>query len=280
MIQKKFNKISGLKVLGVYREKKFSPGKISQDAAILDATLALLPDAACRVNTLQTEDLNDMTPKPDLVLSMAQSARALDFLDRWGKSGVRIINSVQSVRNCYRKALIRCLQKAGIPIPLSRIVKTRELKRYLLGNTTDCWLKRGDVHAMQSADVVRVKTETHLSQALAHFRSQKIEDILVQDHADGKVIKFYGVGGDLFFHAYEVDSGSVVAPKPDRLVDVATRAALAAGLDVYGGDAVLTPSGTIVLIDLNDWPSFSSCCTAAAQGIATYIRTRLSAKLQ
>ena len=76
----------------------------------------------------------------------------------------------------------------------------------------------------------------------------------------------------LFFHAYEVGSGSIVAPKPDKLVDVATRAALAAELDVYGGDAVLTPTGTIVLIDLNDWPSFSSCCTAAAHGIAAYVR--------
>ena len=262
-------------MLGIYRENKFSPGKISQDAAILDATLAQLPDADYRGNTLQPEDLNDMTPKPDLVLSMAQSARALDFLDRWEKSGVRIINSVQSVRNCYRKAMIRCLQEAGIPMPPSRIVKTRELKRYLLGKPACCWLKRGDVHAMQSADVVRVKTETHLSQALAHFRSQKVEDILVQDHVDGKVIKFYGVGGDLFFHAYEVDSGSVVSSKPDNLVDVATRAALAAGLDVYGGDAVQTPTGAMVLIDLNDWPSFSLCCTAAAHGIATYINKRI-----
>jgi len=45
--------MADIEVLGVYREKTFSPGKISQDAAILDATLALLPEAAYRVNTFQ-----------------------------------------------------------------------------------------------------------------------------------------------------------------------------------------------------------------------------------
>ena len=96
-------------VLGIYRENRFSPGKVSQDAAVLDRTLAQLSGAGFRANALQTEDLNDMTPKPDLVLSMAQSGQALAFLDRWEKGGLPVVNAVRSVRNCYRQALIRCL---------------------------------------------------------------------------------------------------------------------------------------------------------------------------
>jgi len=219
---------------------------------------------------LQIEDLGDMAPRPDLVLSMAQSGPALDFLDRWEGKNVTIINSVQSVRNCYRTALIQRLQEAGIPMPPSRIVHIDALAESV-DSVSGCWLKRGDVHAMQSADVVKVETKKHLDRALAHFRSRKIEDILVQQHVEGDVIKFYGVGRDAFFYACFVDSGKVVRTGTGALMDLAVRAAEALELEIYGGDAVLTPEGSVVLIDLNDWPSFSPCCPAAARGIAEYI---------
>lgn len=262
------------KVQGIYRENRFSPGKVSEDAAVLDATLSHLSHAGFRVNALQTDDLNDMTPKPDIVLSMAQSVGALDILERWEKGGVKVINTVQSVRNCYRKTLICLLQDADIPMPPSRMVKTGGLKRHFTDRPYGSWLKRGDVHAMEPADVVRIHSEADLDQAIRHFRTKQIEDVLVQDHVDGKVIKFYGVGKDRFFHAREFDSGCVVSPVPEDLVDVAGNAARAADLEVYGGDAVRTPSGATVLIDLNDWPSFSSCCAEAAQGIATYVKKK------
>jgi hypothetical protein len=132
-----------------------------------------------------------------------------------------------------------------------------------------CWLKRGDVHAMQSADVVKVETKQHLERALEHFHCRQIEEILVQHHVAGDVIKFYGVGRDAFFYARFVDSGKVL--QAGALQDLAVRAAEAVELEIYGGDAVLTPEGSFVLIDLNDWPSFSPCCMAAARGIAGYI---------
>lgn len=260
-------------VIGVYREKRFSPGKIRQDAAILDEALGLLPSFKYRIEALQIEDLGDMTPKPDLVLSMAQSAPALDFLERWHRQGVTVINSVQSVRNCYRKALIRRLRETGIPMPLSRIVRTASLMQEVRPvSGVGCWLKRGDVHAMQSADVVNVQTKEELDRAYGHFDRQKVAEILIQDHVEGAVIKFYGVGKGAFFDARFVDSGSAVARGIEALREVAVFAAEAVGLEIYGGDAVRTPDGSMVLIDLNDWPSFSSCRPGAARGIAGYIK--------
>lgn len=260
------------KVLGIYREKRFSPGKIRQDRAILDATLACLPDTKYTVDALQAEELGDMTTKPDLVLSMAQSGRALDCLDRWEKNNVTILNSVQSVRNCYRKLLIHRLQEAGIPMPSSRIVHRNALRTMLKpGVGSGCWLKRGDVHAMQSADVVKIETEKHLDMAIEHFHRQRVEEVLVQQHVDGEVIKFYSVGRNAFFYACFIDSGGVFNVETVALQDLAARAAAAASLEIYGGDAVLTPEGSLVLIDLNDWPSFSPCCAAAARGLAGYI---------
>ncbi len=265
-------------VLGIYREERFSPGKIREDAAVLDTTLAFLPDTKYRVASLQTDHLDDMTPRPELVLSMAQSGPVLDFLEHWQQKNVFVINTVQSVRNCYRKALIRRLQEAGIPIPLSRIVQINVAAQAVTPiSGVGCWLKRGDVHAMQPADVVRIDTRQQLDPALGHFRSQGIQDILLQHHVEGKVIKFYGVGRDAFFSAYFVDSGRVVHKETAALRDLAVHAAEAVGLEIYGGDAVLTPEGSMILIDLNDWPSFSPCRPAAARAIAGYAeRYRLS----
>jgi len=260
-----------MNVLGIYREERFSPGKIRQDAAILDAALACLPDTKYTVDALHIDDLGDMTARPDLVLSMAQSLPALDFLDRW-EGNVTVVNSVQSVRNCYRKALIQRLQEADIPIPPSRIMSLNTLTAALdTDSGSVCWLKRGDVHAMQSADVVKVETKKDLEQALEHFQCRRMIEILVQHHVEGDVIKFYAVGRDAFFYACFVESGQVIQTGVKALQDLAVRAAEAVELEIYGGDAVLTPEGSFVLIDLNDWPSFSPCCTAAARAIATYI---------
>jgi glutathione synthase/RimK-type ligase-like ATP-grasp enzyme len=128
---------------------------------------------------------------------------------------------------------------------------------------------------MQAADVVKVATREDLTGALDHYYAQNIETVLVQEHIEGEVIKFYGVGPGEFFAAIRVSSGKTIAPQENklrtRLLTVASRAAEAVGLEIYGGDAILTPDGQLVLIDVNDWPSFSSCRRTAAEHIAGYI---------
>jgi glutathione synthase/RimK-type ligase-like ATP-grasp enzyme len=263
-------------LLGIYREEIFSPGKIREDAAILDAALEKLSGpAGIRIQTSTFETLPSPPPGTSLVLSMAQSPRALSLLEGWETGGTRVVNSVRSVRNCYRKRLIRILQEAGLPIPGSRIVKLAEARSYPFfesGHTF--WLKRGDVHAIQSEDVVRVSSREDLDAALDHFQAQGVDDILVQDHVEGEVIKFYGVGQEDFFVAYLASTGEEITPRVNALLSLARKAAIAVGLEIYGGDAVLPGEGEPVLIDLNDWPSFSRCCQPAADSIANYI-TRL-----
>ena len=52
------------------------------------------------------------------------------------------------------------------------------------------------------------------------------------------------------------------------------RAAAALGLEVYGGDAIVTAEGRIVLIDVNAWPSFALYRDEAAPVIASYLSLR------
>ena len=57
---------------------------------------------------------------------------------------------------------------------------------------------------------------------------------------------------------------------------MAADAATAVGLEIYGGDAIVTPTGRLVLVDLNDWPSFARCRRAAAAGITRYVESILA----
>ena len=51
----------------------------------------------------------------------------------------------------------------------------------------------------------------------------------------------------------------------------------AAGLDVFGGDVIVSSRGELTLIDLNDWPSFAPCRERAAYAIADFIIKRVHA---
>jgi glutathione synthase/RimK-type ligase-like ATP-grasp enzyme len=117
-----------------------------------------------------------------------------------------------------------------------------------------------------------VTSAESLTAALKHFQEIGVRDLLVQDHIEGPVVKFYGVGQQRFFSAYLESSGEEVTSGMDSLRAVAAHAAAVIGVEIYGGDAVLTEGDGSVLIDFNDWPSFSKCCGSAGLAIAEYVR--------
>ena len=59
-----------------------------------------------------------------------------------------------------------------------------------------------------------------------------------------------------------------------QLARLARRAAGALGLEIYGGDAIATADGGLVLLDLNAWPSFALYRDEAAPAIAAYLALR------
>src|SRR5258707_680781 len=76
---------------------------------------------------------------------------------------------------------------------------------------TPCWVKRGDVHAMERDDVVFAADRTALGAALARLRARGIVAAAVQAHVAGPVVKFYGVADGRFFRCY-TDGADVPAP--------------------------------------------------------------------
>jgi glutathione synthase/RimK-type ligase-like ATP-grasp enzyme len=266
-------------IYGIYREKSMSPGKVEADAAILDAVLAGMAAAEWAVKRLSADALPPEPPAAAGILHMAQGPDALDILERWEERGVRLINSPQAVRRCYRRYLFPLLAERGLAYPRTRLYGLVEAeKRWTAEFPGPGWLKRAEVHAETAGDVRRVDSLNQALEVVEDFRPRGIDRLIWQEHVPGREIKFYGVGPGFFFRTYlgespEPADAALFAPALQRLAEQAARLA---GVAIFGGDAIITPEGQPVLIDLNDWPSFSRCREEAAQEIVRYVRTILS----
>ena len=266
-----------MKVLGVYREEMFSPGRVDDDRAIMDTTLAFLRSGGHETDSVKAESLNGQSHDADCVLTMGQSGRVLRILEESQTRGVRIVNPVTSIRLCNRAPLMCLLAQAGLPLPQGEILPIDDAERRTQFHPgKHYWLKRGDAHKLEPGDVAKVTSLKEFKSVLARFRTRHIEEVLVQEHLEGQVVKFYGISTgpaswDHYFAAFPEGKETEITEGTGELRAVGRRAAAAVGLEVYGGDAVITPSGRVVLIDLNAWPSFSRCRKRAAENIAGYV---------
>jgi len=262
-----------LAIYGIYREKALSPGKVEADAAILEAVLADLQAAGVGVATLAAEALPEEPPPAVGFLHLAQGPAALARLAAWEARGARLINSPEAVRRCWRRHLPGILAAAGVPYPRTRLYTLEEAESLFSRSFPGPgWLKRAEVHAEGPGDVVRVHSPAEAFLVLADFRRRGLEALVWQEHLPGREVKFYGVGPGRFFWAAAGDDPTPLSPAATApLASLAARAAAAVGLTVFGGDLILTATGP-VLIDLNDWPSFSRCREAAAWEIVHHVR--------
>jgi len=266
------------RLLGIYREPECSPGRHrSNDTLLLDAIATNLRGRGVGAS-LVTADTLGSRPAATLIFSMCQGAAALQTLREWELAGADIVNSPRAALNTYRDRLPAILETAGISYPRTILVSTgadgAPRCPLALDAASGVWLKRGDMHASISADVQQVRSASEYAAGLAGFHARGIARAAVQEHRRGTEIKFYGVASGLFFHWFTTSGPADAAVDVDRLSDLAGRAAAAAGLDVYGGDLIVEPSGRLTLIDLNDWPSFAPCRPAAAAAIADYLTRR------
>ncbi len=260
-----------MRVLGIYREPEFSPGKVEADAAIMDAVLEDLERSGFETGAVEPARLGDWSgPGVDLVLAMCQGAEALRRLSELQESGAVAVNSALAIRNCYRDLLNSGLDRAGVPIPAGTLVETAApLGASLLGVeiSLPLWVKRGDLHALGSEDVKRVSTVEELRRTLAGFARRGIRQAYVQQEIEGGIVKFYGVSGGEFFVALP-EGGELPEAVHRDLARAASSAASAIGLEAWGGDAILDPTGALRIIDFNDWPSYGRVRRQAARAIA------------
>jgi glutathione synthase/RimK-type ligase-like ATP-grasp enzyme len=262
--------------LGITREPVFSPGKEEPDRAILVDTAQRLAARGHAVQVVEGTDPVWPEPPPHgVVFTMCQGDPALDRLAGWEARGVRIVNRPDAILNCQRHRTIPLLATTGLPFPETVVVDCiADLAPPPWMARGGAWVKRGDVHATEEGDVVRVQDKASLRRALDRFRARGIRRAAVQRHVPGVVLKFYAVR-DGFFRCVPPDDGrGVPAPVLQQLDDIGRSAAAALGVEIYGGDGVWDERGGVTLIDLNDWPSYGRCRDAAAQAIAAYLQAQ------
>ena len=201
----------------------------------------------------------------DVYISMARHSTTLELLKEKEKEGALIINSAYSVERCERSWLNEAMRIEGLPIPDSE-------------GKEGYWLKRGDMSAQSKADIVYCKDRAALANQQAHI--------------PGDLVKFYGVSGGFFRYYYPNDDGiSKFGDEKlngeahhydfdvDALQAIAERVSMLTGVEVYGGDAIVTASGTFYIIDFNDWPSFSRCRNEASEAIIHYIKNKINSQI-
>jgi len=269
-----------MRYLGIGRDEKFSPNRVDDDAAVFHAVAAELERNFNKVIRVTEQELvqQGIPDGIDGIFQMARSREALDVLEN---ATVPVTNTVNGVRNCVRARQTELMKGSGL-IPESVVCSTsREPDGW---KTYPCWIKRADSHAVDKDDVQYISDADSLVAVMRCFSEHGIRECVIQAHVRGWIVKFYGVKGYGLTDCYAAtardgkfglerfndrpQSGSV---DMEVLTAVVERASDILGVDVYGGDAVISHDGYITLIDFNDWPSFRTCTDGAAHKIARLI---------
>jgi len=265
---------------GIFREDTHSPGRESDDTEILRLTAKQLEALGLQVSLKSPEELAGASERPPFMFLMCEGAEILRQLTAWEASGVRQVNSPVAVFNTYRERMIEQFAEAGVPFIASRVVPTSGPRS---SEPAPVWVKRADVHNTCEGDVVFASADDAVGAALAGLAARGIPRAVLQPPVAGDLIKFYGVGpgggpgGEPPWFRWFYHKGQTLSQHPfdERgLARLVRRAAVALGLEVYGGDIIVTASGELVLLDLNAWPSFALYRDEAAVAIGAYLALR------
>jgi hypothetical protein len=284
-----------LRCLGVLREVQNSPNRETDDALILKAVLTQLQNLGVETQLASPDEfdflLKDLEPGQkapwDMVIPMCEAYPRLRRMSQlFGEDAPFLINPPQAVLNCYRTRMTPILSKRpGVSFPPTEIRAAAEgagSPPVSFPAPEGWWIKRGDVHNTCDRDVVRARAWSEVPAILGDFSHREILHWIVQPHIDGDLVKFYGVGPGRWFTWFYHDPVRAhrIPFRLSELADQASAAARALGLEVFGGDAIISPGGRLTLIDLNSWPSFALVRNEAAVQISWHVQNRLLASSQ
>ena len=278
---------------GISRGRLYSSNQAGNDAAIFHAVCEGLRRLGCEVHACSEDGFVHSSFAGDVVFGMPRGRETVSCLKKLEKRGVLAVNSAFGIENCKRWRLTLLFMKKGIPSPASKIVFLRQ-GLALPGMPFPYWAKRGDSHAVVKEDVCFVSSEEEEREVFASFVERGISSVVVNEHLQGDLVKFYGVAGTGFFYWFypsqcahskfglETVNGKVegISFDASALKNTCDRAASVLGVVVYGGDCIVGKDGTFRIIDFNDWPSFAPCRDEAAHYIAGYIYGQASKRFQ
>ena len=280
------------KTLLIQRAACYSPNSEEKDLAVLQEVSSLLEDATIIseddfVNRFSTYNQSVSSESVESVnvycqiISMARSPKALDCLEQLEQSGIRVLNPSVGVRACQRSNVDKVMRENYLPLPPDK-------------GDDGYWVKRADTTAQSKEDVCFCHDWSEVEKIKSTFMQRGITDVVTQAHVKGDVVKFYGVEGTGFFRYYY--SGDDTETKfgdeerngkpqyysfsSSNLQADAEKLACLLQTPIYGGDAIVREDGSYVIIDFNDFPSFSKCRKDAARAIFERMKSAVESSLK
>ena len=288
--------MADITIAGVMRAGAYSPNHIGNDTAIFNAVAEHLRKRGCIVNVYSEEQLIAGNVTEDIIINMCREQKSIALLQQMEDAGKIVINSGYGIENCTRERMTRILMGSNIPQPQSLMVNTNEMIIDSLekGGFSQCWIKRGDFHAIHKEDVSFVRHPQEAQELLHEYFLRGIKRAVINKHIVGDLVKFYGVQGTPFFHwFYPYDLGHSkygheeingksqgIEFDIERMKHLCQDAADVLDVKIYGGDCIISPDGEIYIIDFNDWPSFAPCRDEAAPHIAKSILSTIKERKQ
>ena len=284
-----------LTLAGIRSGNQFSPNHVGNDAAIFALTAEHLRKLGCKVNEHIESDLLLGDPTEQGIFNMVRDWKSIHKLQALEDRGYCVVNSGYGIENCTREKMTRLLLSNHISHPKSLILQTTEdpIAQMEEAGFYNCWIKRGDFHAIHREDVTYVRNPEEARTILKEYAIRGIPSAVINEHLVGDLVKFYGVAGTDFFYWFypsnmhhskfglEAINGTAKGLPFDEqtLQTLCNEAAKVLHVEVYGGDCIVDEEGTIRLIDFNDWPSFAPCREEAAPHIARRIYDIMSEHL-
>ena len=243
------------KIIAIRRDVRYSLNAEQKDREILASVIQCLGGDIPMIDEAQLTDEH----KADVYLSMGRLPATLQVLRKRAVAGALVINTPKAVEACERKNIVKLMRTHHIPMPPEK-------------GEHGYWLKRGDALAQRDSDVVFCQDEDELRKRKDEWEKRGILTCVESANVDGDLVKFYCVGHN-FFRWYRLRASEQgYAFDAKELHRHACRLADIIGIDVFGGDCIVSEDGHFSIIDFNDWPSFSPCRAEAAQAIAQLLK--------
>lgn len=296
---------SSRRLLAIARDTVYSPNNEAKDAAIWQSTLNILREHGWQVKEVTESEwtkteVKTLSDRYDKIVHMA---RRMQSLMRLEQAPIPVFNMPKAVRVVAksRELTLTLLQQAGIPVPDWWAYDPEEDEMFMcephLQQLLPAWVKGLREDGTQPADVQFVTSPLEADTCVLQLSSENVPDIVVTQHVEGPLLKCYTVlsaqenalprllrwfwpqecgyskFGEAETHNSPLEQTSV---NESLLSQVAMKIGQALGLQIFGFDAIVQPDGNIVVIDVNDWPSFSVCREEAAKAIASVIEEQIT----
>ena len=275
------------KTLLIQRAACYSPNSEEKDLAVLQEVDSLLEDATIiseddfvdcfsTYNQSVSSESVDFVNVNSQIISMARSTKALECLKQLEQNGIQVLNPSAGVWACQRSNIDKVMRENYLPLPPDK-------------GDDGYWVKRADTAAQSKEDVCFCHDWSEVEKIKSSFMQRGITDVVAQAHVKGDVVKFYGVEDTGFFRYYY--SGDDTETKfgdeerngkpqyysfsSSNLQADAEKLACLLQTPIYGGDAIVREDGSYVIIDFNDFPSFSRCREEAAKAIVRRMKQKV-----